>query len=337
MDHIIAVVGATTMLGRVVLNALSEADFSYSNVVALSYSDSVGKSVSYGEKFNLTCESLDKYDFSQASIAIFTATDAISERYVREAAGRGCVVIDSSSFSRMEAGVPLIVPGVNSACIGMYKDGNIIATPCSMASQLIEVLFPLHKLVKIERVVVSTYHSVSHACRSAMNELYDQTKSIFMNGKVKPREFPRQVSFNCIPCVGEFADGDFTQEEVNISNETVKVLGGGIGVTATCVFVPVFVAHSAVINVEFSGYISKDEILEAWGQGSDVLVIEKDSEMSYTTPIECVNDSEVYVSRFRVDDTVPYGFSMWLVADNMSRTGRGLVQIAMVLIEEYLL
>ena len=336
MKRVIAVVGATTAVGRVVLNVLNEKGYPLGNVVALSWSDGVGKSVSYGEGANLICVGIEEYDFSASSVVIFAASDAISEKYVERATGCGCIVIDSSSFFRAQTDVPLVVPGVNDQCVGMFRKRNIVSLSCSYTSMIAAVLYPLHRFSSIERVVVSTYHSVSCIGRDAMAELYDQTKSVFMNRKIKSNEFSKQISFNCIPCVGELNDKGYTDEEVSIADEITRVLGSGVEVVVTCVLVPVFVSNSAAINVEFSADISVENVLELLGQAPNVLVVDCGSDMGYITPIDCVNDDEVYVSRIRSDTTVPHGLSMWISADNLRRSAIDLVCVAKAVIDEYL-
>ena len=326
MGQVISVVGATTAIGRMVLNVLSEHGHQRDCIVPVSYSEDVGKSVSYGADFNLVCASIEDYDFSNNSVAIFAASDAISERYVEKAASCGCVVVDHSAFSRTKGHVSLIVPGVNDQDSGIYKKGDVIATVGSCSSIIATVLYPLHKFGNIERVVISTYHSVSHFGRDAMTELYDQTKSIFMNKKVRGNEFTKQVSFNCIPCVGELNSDGCTEEETFMSRELEKVLGG-IHVVVSSSIVPVFVSHSASVNVEFSRQVSVENVFNLLDKASNVLVVDRSSDMGYVTPIDCVNDDEVYVSRIRVDSTVPHGISMWISADNLRRSALDLVHV----------
>ncbi|MDB1135655.1 aspartate-semialdehyde dehydrogenase [Candidatus Anaplasma sp. TIGMIC] len=336
MNCVIAVVGAHTAVGRNVVSALSDIGMSSEDVVALSYEDTVGKRLSYGENESLVCRSVDKYDFEGASLAIFSSGDGVAERYIGDAIVGGCVVIDGTAHSRQDVSIPLVVPSINSICIGEYKKLGVIATPCSAASQVSTVLFPLHECVKIERVVVTTFHSVSHVGREAMSELYNQTKSMFMSQKVQCSELPKQISFNCIPFVGEMADGEYTSEEKCISHEINRLLCGEVEVAVTCVFVPVYVSHSAVLNIQFCNAISRDEVLEVLSDSPNILVVDGESETKYITPIECVNDEEVYVSRVRCDSTVPHGISMWCTADNLKRSATDMVKIAQILAAEHL-
>ena len=333
----IAVVGATGNVGRLVLKVLSECGFSTDNIVALSSAESAGKRLSYGENSEIRCGNLDEYDFHGSELAIFATSDVVSERYVGRAVQCGCVVIDSSSYYRMDDDVPLVIPEVNKGSIASYTNRNIIASPNCSTTQMLVALNPLRAVAGIKRVVVSTYQSVSGAGRGAMSELYDQTKAMFIDKKLDPSEFPRQISFNCIPHVGEFLEDGSTTEEWKMSAETQKIMGEGIKVVATCVRVPVFVCHSQALNIEFHSAISVEEAYEALGEAPGVLVLGGESSMKYVTPIDCVDDDAVYISRIREDATVPYGLSMWVISDNLRKgAASNLVQIAQILVEEYL-
>ncbi|ASI48052.1 aspartate-semialdehyde dehydrogenase [Anaplasma ovis str. Haibei] len=333
----IAVVGATGNVGRLVLKVLSERGFSADGVVALSSAESAGKRLSYGENSEIRCGSLDEYDFHGSELAIFATSDAVSERYVGRAVQCGCVAIDSSSCYRMDDDVPLVIPEVNKGSIASYTNRNIIASPNCSTTQMLVALNPLRAVARIKRVVVSTYQSVSGAGRGAMSELYDQTKAMFINKKPEPSEFPRQISFNCIPHVGEFLEDGSTTEEWKMSAETKKIMEEDIKVAATCVRVPVFVCHSQALNIEFHSAISVEEAYEVLSEAPGVLVLGNESSMKYVTPIDCVDDDAVYISRIREDATVPYGLSMWVISDNLRKgAASNLVQIAQILVEEYL-
>ncbi|AGZ80038.1 aspartate-semialdehyde dehydrogenase [Anaplasma marginale str. Dawn] len=333
----IAVVGATGNVGRLVLKVLSERGFSVDSVVALSSAESAGKRLSYGENSEIRCGSLDEYDFHGSELAIFATSDAVSERYVGRAVQCDCVVIDSSSCYRMDDDVPLVIPEINRGAIASYTNKNIIASPNCSATQMLVALNPLRAVAGIKRVVASTYQSVSGAGRGAMSELYDQTKAMFVNKKLEPSEFPRQISFNCIPHVGEFLEDGSTTEEWKMSAEAQKIMGEDIKIVATCVRVPVFVCHSQALNIEFHSAISVDAAYEALSEAPGVLVLGNESSMQYVTPIDCVDDDVVYVSRIRKDTTVPYGLSMWVISDNLRKgAASNLVQIAQILVEEYL-
>ncbi|MCU7611174.1 aspartate-semialdehyde dehydrogenase [Anaplasma capra] len=333
----IAVVGATGNVGRLVLKVLSERGVSVDQVVALSSSESVGKRLSYGDDREIRCGSLDEYDFHGSELAIFATSDAVSERYVDRAVKCGCVAIDSSSCFRMEADVPLVIPEVNRDSLASYTNRNIVASPNCSTTQMLIVLNPLCKVAGIKRVVASTYQSVSGMGRDAMSELYNQTKAAFVGQKVEPTEFPRQISFNCIPHVGDFLDDGSTTEEWKMSAETKKIMGIDIEVAATCVRVPVFVCHSQALNIEFHSKISVEEAYDALSEAPGVLVLNHESSLQYVTPIDCVDDDAVYVSRIREDTTVPYGLSMWVVSDNLRKgAALNLVQITQILVDEYL-
>lgn len=330
MDCKIVVVGATTSVGRASLSLLSDFGFAASQIVALSDCGKVKRDISYGESSKIPVTRIGDYDFSDGGIAVFCSTDAIAERYVDVAAKHGCIVVDSTVHSRMKEGVPLVIPHINADVISARK-GNIIATPGSIAMQLLTVLYPLQQRVRIERVVLSTYHSASNVGLEGMSELYDQTKAMFMNQKTKSKEFPRQISFNCIPCVGEFADEGHTTEEIGIIDETRKVIGAELEMFATCVTVPVFVANSIAVNLELSSYISVSDVVEILGDAPGVAVVSQESEMSYVTPVDCVNDEDVYVSRVRIDNTITHGLSMWIVADNVKISASCVAQVTKLL------
>ena len=327
----IVVVGATNSVGRSVLSLLSESGFPASHIVALSDCDKVQRDISYGEKDKIPVVRIGDYDFSDGGVAVFCSTEAISERYVGVAAERGCLVVDSTIHSRMNDGVPLVIPGVNEECIGDRK-GNIIAVPGSIVIQLLTVLAPLRQRVRIERAVLSTYHAASHVGLEGMSELYDQTKSMFMNKKVQSKEFPRQISFNCIPCVGDLAEDGRSTEEICVATETKKIIGDGVEIFATCVAVPVFVSNSMAVNLELRSHISVEDVSGLLGEIPGVAVVNQTSEMVYVTPVDCVNDEEVYVSRIRIDDTVTHGLSMWIVADNVKLSASCIAQVVKILV-----
>ncbi|KJV69396.1 aspartate-semialdehyde dehydrogenase [Candidatus Neoehrlichia procyonis] len=337
MSYKIAVVGATGNVGRVIINILAQRLFPLKNVVALASKKSFGKKISYGEKEDISCEVLDGYDFSGIDIAIFAAGASVAEQYVEKATSQGCIVIDNSSFFRMDKDVPLIVPEVNYYDIQNYKKKYVISNPNCSTIQMVIVLNPLHKISRIKRVVVSTYQSTSGAGKAAMDELYNQTKGMFMNKNIRPQQFTKQIAFNCIPHIDVFMKNGSTKEEWKMKVETQKILDKEIKVSATCVRVPVFVSHSESLNIEFTSRVSEQEAIEALEKTPGVLVLDRRKDGGYATPIDCVNDDYVYVSRIRKDDTVPYGLNMWVVGDNL-RKGAALnaVQISEILMQEYL-
>ncbi|CEI85172.1 aspartate-semialdehyde dehydrogenase [Ehrlichia minasensis] len=336
MNYKIAVVGATGNVGRVILNVLSSRSFPAKEVIALASKKSVGKKLSYGDKI-LESQDLDSYDFSDTDIAIFSAGSSISQKYARTAANRGCIVIDNTSLFRMEDEIPLVIPEINPEDISEYDKHNIIANPNCSTIQMLLALNPLHKISKIKRIVVSTYQSVSGAGKSSMDELYSQTKGTFMNQSIAPKQFTKRIAFNCIPHIDIFMKDGSTKEEWKMAVETKKILDSNIEVSATCVRVPVFVSHSESVNVEFFSEISEKEAYEALENAPGILILDRREDGGYATPLDCVHEDEVYVSRLRKDNTVKHGLNMWLVSDNL-RKGAALnaVQIAEILIKDYL-
>lgn len=336
MSYKIAVVGATGNVGREILSILSERNFPVSEVVALASSNSKGKEVSFGDK-TLKCQVLDEYDFKGTDIALFSPGASVSKIFAPKAAAAGCIVIDNTSFFRMEKDIPLVVPEVNAEAIGNYKARNIIANPNCSTIQMVVALKPLHEKAKIKRVVVSTYQSVSGAGKDAMDELYDQTKKKFVYQEAEPNKFTKQIAFNVIPHIDVFMEDGSTKEEWKMVQETKKILDPKIEVVATCVRVPVFVAHSEAVNIEFENPISTEEAKEILENAPGITVLDKRENGGYSTPIEVVGEDDVYVSRIRKDTTVKNGLSMWIVGDNL-RKGAALnaVQIAEELINTFL-
>ena len=333
----IAVVGATGNVGREILNILDERMFPCEEVVALASRKSIGRELSYGDKL-LKVKDLETYDFNGTDIALFSAGSKISEKYGPIAAKSGTVVIDNSSFWRYHDDVPLIVPEVNPDAIKDFKKRGIIANPNCSTAQLVVVLKPLHNIAKINRVVVSTYQSVSGAGNAAMEELFNQTKGIFVNQAPEPENFTRQIAFNVIPHIDVFMDDGYTKEEWKMLSETKKIVDKSIKLTATCVRVPVFVGHSEAVNIEFEKSISPEKARSILRKAPGVMVVDDPEDEKYITPLECVGDYATFVSRVRVDSTVKNGLSMWVVSDNL-RKGAALnaVQIAELLINKKLI
>jgi len=335
MGYKVAVVGATGAVGAEMLNILAERRFPADEVVALASRSSLGKEVSFGDDRTLTVETLEDYDFEGTDIALFSPGGAISKVHAPRAATAGCVVIDNTSYFRMEPDVPLVVPEVNPDALAGFRERNIIANPNCSTIQMVMALKPLHELALIRRVVVATYQSVSGAGRAAMDELFDQTKGIYETRLPEPRQFPKQIAFNVIPQIDAFMDDGATREEWKMAVETKKILDPAIEVSATCVRVPVFVGHALAVNVEFEHEIDVDDAREALQEFEGVLLVDDPANGEYVTPIECVGEFAVLVSRLRRDTTVPSGLSMWVVADNL-RKGAALnaVQIAELLVQE---
>lgn len=333
MSYKIAVVGATGNVGREILQTLAERNFPAREVVALASSRSVGKEVSYGDTKILKVQALEHYDFRDTEIALFSPGSSVSKEYAPKAAAAGCVVIDNTSFFRMEKDIPLIVPEVNPDAIGEFRKRNIIANPNCSTIQMVTALKPLHEAATIKRIVVSTYQSVSGAGKDAMDELYDQTKKLYVNQHEDPKKFTKRIAFNVIPHIDSFmADGN-TKEEWKMVEETKKILDPNIKVSATCVRVPVFVGHAESVNVEFAKPLSAAQAREILSDAEGVAVIDMPEDGGYSTPVEIAGEDAVFVSRIREDASQPNTLNLWIVADNL-RKGAALnaVQIAEQLI-----
>jgi len=329
MSYKVAVVGATGNVGREMLKTLAERNFPVREVVALASSRSAGKEVSYGDTKILRVQDLEKYDFRDTDIALFSPGSAVSKIHAPRAAAAGCVVIDNTSHFRMETDIPLIVPEVNSDALKDFRKRNIIANPNCSTIQMVVALKPLHDVAKIKRVVVSTYQSVSGAGKEGMDELFDQTKKLYSHEHQEPHKFSRRIAFNVIPHIDSFMDDGSTKEEWKMVQETKKILDASIEINATCVRVPVFVGHSESVNVEFEKPLSADAAREILQETDGVMVVDQPDDNGYATPVEIAGEDAVFVSRLRNDPTVKHGLSMWIVADNL-RKGAALnaVQIA---------
>jgi len=337
MGYKVAVIGATGNVGREMLNILSEREFPTDEVFALASRRSMGVEVSYGDQ-RLICRDLENFDFRGVDFALMSAGSSVSKEWSPRIGAQGCVVIDNSSCWRYDADVPLIVPEVNADAVKGFRKKNIIANPNCSTAQLVVVLKPLHDFAKIKRVVVATYQSVSGAGKDAMDELWNQTKGIFVTDAPEPKTFTKQIAFNVIPHIDVFMEDGSTKEEWKMSAETKKILDPKIKLTATCVRVPVFVGHSEAVNIEFENPITAREAQDILREAPGVLVVDKRESGGYVTPIECVGDYATYVSRIREDQTLDNGLSLWIVADNL-RKGAALntVQIAETIINRNLL
>jgi aspartate-semialdehyde dehydrogenase len=337
MGYRVAVAGATGNVGREILNILAERGFPADEVVALASAASNGKEVSFGENEVLRVQSLAEFDFEGFDLGLFSPGAKASAEHAPRAAAAGCVVVDNTSRFRMEPDVPLVVPEVNREALEGFRARNIVANPNCSTIQMVVALKPLHNLAPIKRVVVATYQSVSGAGKAAMDELFDQTRKMYFNEALEPSVFTRRMAFNVIPHIDAFEPDGATREELKMVRETQKILDPNIAVTATCVRVPVFVGHSEAVNVEFDSPIELDEAREALWHAPGVHLVDDPAENGYITPVECVGEYDVFVSRVRADVTVPFGLNMWVVSDNL-RKGAALntVQIAEALIEEYL-
>ena len=337
MEVNVAVVGATGNVGQEMLAILEERLFPVKEVFALASRQSIGREVSFGDK-TLKCRDLETFDFSKVDIALFAAGGSVAKEWAPKAAKAGAIVIDNSSHFRMDPDVPLIVPEVNADAVSGARKKNIIANPNCSTAQLVVALKPLHDAAKIKRVVVSTYQSTSGAGKEAMDELFNQTKGIFVNDSPTPSKFTKQIAFNVIPHIDVFMEDGFTKEEWKMTAETKKILDAKIKLTATCVRVPVFVGHSEAVNIEFENPISDDEAREILREAPGLLVIDKREDAGYTTPVECVGEFATFVSRIRVDPTVENGLALWVVSDNL-RKGAALnaVQIAELVVNRGML
>jgi aspartate-semialdehyde dehydrogenase len=337
MGFKLAVVGATGNVGREILTTLAEREFPADDVVALASSQSIGREVSFGEDDVVKVQGLDTFDFRGIDIVLSSPGAKVSAVFVPRAVKAGAVVIDNTSYFRMEPDVPLVVPEVNPQAIGQYTKRGVIANPNCSTIQMVVALKPLHDLARIKRVVVATYQSVSGAGRAAMDELFNQTRAIYVNDPVRPERFTKQIAFNVIPHCDVFMDDGSTKEEWKMAAETRKILDPDIAVSATCVRVPVFIGHGEAINVEFDRPLGEDEARSALRQAPGVVVVDHRVDEGYVTPAEAAGEDPVYVSRIRRDPTVPHGLSLWVVADNL-RKGAALnaVQIAEILAGQHL-
>ena len=337
MGYRIVVVGATGNVGREMLNILEEREFPIEEIAVLASRKSLGTEVSFGDK-TLKTQDLETFDFAGWDMALFAVGSEATKVHAPKAAAAGCVVIDNSSLYRYDPDIPLIVPEVNAEAIHGYSKKNIIANPNCSTAQMVVALKPLHDRAKIKRVVVSTYQSVSGSGKGGIDELWDQTKSMYNPTDDKPpKQFTKQIAFNVIPHIDVFLDDGSTKEEWKMVAETKKIIDKSIKVTATCVRVPVFVGHSEAINIEFEDFLDEDEARDILREAPGIMVIDKREDGGYVTPVECVGDFATFISRIRQDSTIDNGLNLWCVSDNL-RKGAALnaVQIAELLGRECL-
>ena len=337
MSYKVAIVGATGNVGREMLNTLSEREFPVSEVYAVASARSAGQQISFGDQA-LKIQNLDKFNFKGVDIVLASAGSKVTAEFAPRAAKAGAVVIDNSSYFRMDKDVPLVVPEVNPEDIKLYKKKGIIANPNCSTIQMVVALKPLHDLATIKRVVVATYQSVSGAGKAAMDELFNQTRAMYANQAPQRSVFAKQICFNVIPQIDVFMNDGYTKEEWKMRVETQKILDKNIAVTATCVRVPVFVCHSEAVNIEFKKPITVAQARKALQKAPGVVVVDKhDPEEGFVTPAEVSGEDSVYVSRIRKDETVKYGISLWVVADNLRKgAATNAVQIAEILAKKYL-
>jgi len=337
MGYRVAVVGATGNVGREMLNILEEVAFPVDRIHAIASRKSIGVDVGWRDGV-VKCEDVEQFDFGNVDLVLMSVSGAFSKEWAPRIGAAGPIVIDNSSAWRMDPDVPLIVPEVNPDDVDYAHKKNIIANPNCSTAQLVVALKPLHDAAKIKRAVVATYQSVSGAGKEGMDELWDQTKQIFVLGPSEPKKFPKQIAFNVIPFIGTFRDDGYTDEEAKMWNETHKMIDPAIKLTVTCVRVPVMVGHSEAVNLEFEHPLDEDEARDILREAPGVLVIDKHDETGYMTPKEAQGEFPVFVSRIRNDPTVKHGLNLWVVADNL-RKGAALnaVQIAELLHERGLI
>lgn len=337
MGYRVAVVGATGNVGREIIKTLSEREFPVDEVVALASRASIGKEISFGEDAILKVKLLEDFDFTGFDFALFSPGSSVSRVHAPRAADAGCIVIDNTSEFRMDEDVPLIVPEVNGHAIGDFRQRNIIANPNCSTIQMVMALKPLHDLVPIKRIVVSTYQSVSGLGKAAMDELFDHTRAIFMNDRKEPQLFPKTIAFNVIPHIDVFLPDGSTKEEDKMLRETQKILEADIAISATCVRVPTFIGHAEAVNIEFHDRLNEDEARDALAGAPGIVVLDERHDGGYVTPVECAGEDATYVSRIRQDASVPNGLNIWVVSDNL-RKGAALnaVQIAEELVYRHL-
>ena len=337
MSYKVAVVGATGNVGREMLDVLAERQFPVREAVALASSRSIGTEVSFGDK-TLKCRQLETFDFRDTDICLMSAGGDISKEWSPKIGAQGCVVIDNSSAWRYHQDVPLIVPEVNADAVAGFRKRNIIANPNCSTAQLVVALKPLHDVAKIKRVVVSTYQSVSGAGKEAMDELFAQTRAVFVSDPVEAKRFTKRIAFNVIPHIDTFMDDGFTKEEWKMVAETKKILDPKIKLVATCVRVPVFIGHAEAVSIEFHDPITADEARDILREAPGVLVVDRREDGGYVTPHEAAGEDATYVSRIREDPTVENGLVLWCVADNL-RKGAAVnaVQIAELLVNRKLI
>ena len=332
MAYNVAVVGATGAVGREMLQTLFERKFPIKNIYALASKSSIGKEVSYGDDKILKIKSVDDFNFEDVDIALFSAGSNIAKKFGPIAGKKGCIVIDNSSCFRMDDQVPLIVPEVNPEAINNFNKKNIIANPNCSTIQLVVALKPIHEKFEISRVVVSTYQAVSGAGKPAMDELFNQTKGVFVHDQAKPEQFTKKIAFNVIPHIDIFMDDGFTKEEWKMKVETKKILDPNINLVAHCVRVPVFIGHSEAVFVECKKDIDEKQVRNLLREANGITVIDHRADEGYVTPVEVAGEDDVYISRIRKDPSVKNGIAFWCVADNL-RKGAALntVQIAELL------
>lgn len=335
MKYKVVVVGATGNVGREMLKILANRQFPISEIAALASNRSLGTKIDFGHS-TVTVDDLEQFDFEGWDIALFAAGSEPTKQYAPQAAEEGCIVIDNSSLFRYDPEIPLIVPEVNPETVENVRNRNIIANPNCSTAQMVVALAPLHARARIKRIVVSTYQSVSGSGRAAMDELWEQTRSLYIMGdEMEPEVYPVQIAFNVIPHIDRFLEDGSTREEWKMMIETKRIIDPSIEVTATCVRVPVFVGHSEAINVEFEEPLDVEEAREILSNAPGVVVVDEHQEGGYITPKDCAGESATFVSRIRQDSTVLNGLNLWCVSDNLLKgAALNAVQIAELVVSD---
>jgi len=337
MTTTVAVLGATGAVGREILNILAEREFPAGTVHALASGRSQGKRVSFGEDAELTVQNVQDFDFSGVDLVLSSPGGAVAAEYAPKAARAGAVVVDNTSTFRMEPDVPLVVPEVNPSALAGYSKRGIVANPNCSTIQMVMALKPLHNLFGLSRLVVATYQATSGSGKAAMDELFTQTRGIYMNESAQPHEFPKQIAFNAIPHIGDFLSDGSTKEEDKMVRETRKILSPDVRVAPTCVRIAAFIGHGEAIHAEFETEVDERQAADALRDFPGVSLVDYREPGGYVTPYECAGEDPVFVSRLRRDPSVDNGLAFWCVSDNL-RKGAALntVQIAETLLRDYL-
>ena len=312
----IAIVGATGNVGRIILEVLEKKNFEVKNLYLLASQKSQGSNLKFNGR-EIKVELLDNFDFSKVNLTFFSAGGKVSEKFAAKAA-KNSLVIDNSSFFRMDPEVPLIVPQVNSNHMEKVPK-NIIATPNCSTAQLVIVLKPLHDLFKIKRVIASTYQSTSGAGKAPMDEMIEQTQAAINNEKITSKNFTKQIAFNAIPHIDSFSEDGYTKEELKMINETKKILDNKIKLTATCVRIPVRVSHAESVNIEFEKPFTLEKVHEVLNSSDGCKVFDKRNDAGYITPIDAEGKNETFISRIREDKSKTNSLNLWIVSDNLLR------------------
>lgn len=323
----IAVVGATSNIGRKVAVLLAENGYSIDNVILLDNHENEGKEISFGNK-SLEVECMQHFDFTNVDVAIFCLdSNDVTKYYVEKAKKCNCLVIDSSSTYRHNKDVPLIIPGVNGDILGKYKDAKIISSPNSITIQTLFALEPIKKLFGIKRLVISTYQAVSENGKEAMDELFDSTKKIYENEFLKPKNFIKPIAFNVLPQVGDCVNEYEYSNEFEVKQDIDKIYNGEIKTSITSVNVPVFNCHSETVNIECEKKIDLEALKNSYEDSENLMLFDNPTEYFYATPKDCSLDKNIFISRLREDKTLNFGINMWIVSDNLVTTAMNIINI----------